>query len=127
MAWFVRRLALDAALAREFGYHHRIAELEAELGFERRRAEEAIARETYWRVRAEKFIDQIALRSGNIGEPTMTEVPPPPRDAAATAMAALSRTVINHNGKSEAPEPRMRVNAVDGALAMQEVSRALGI
>lgn len=68
---------------------------------ETRRADAAEARESYWRTRCEKFIDQVALRQGIIAEPSMREVPPPPQSAASTAFGALATTEINGQKKKK--------------------------
>ncbi len=63
---------------------------------------DAVAREVYWRTRAEKLMDQALARAGAISEPTMVErkVSKEP-SAAATMIAAMSITEI---GKPQEPE-----------------------
>lgn len=118
--WFTGR-AREAARLREMALDRELYHAQAVNEALTAQLEECRRRETYWRTRAEKFMDQIALRNGNISEPTMSEMPPGPPPAAAV-FGAFARTEINLD---KAGPDRLRVNAVDTALAAQLVSEAL--
>lgn len=67
----------------------------------------------YWRLRAERFLDQIGLRSGVIVEPTMTEPPPSVASHMDTIFGALGHSEI-HRDKDSAPGAATTAPTVTG-------------
>lgn len=78
----------------------------------------------YWKTRAEKFLDQIALRTGIISAPTMTESEPPTDSRTDTVFRALGRSEINHRdpaaGAASAAPTVTGVNAEDAMAAVTD-------
>lgn len=82
---------------------------------------------TYWKTRAEKFLDQIALRSGIISEPTMTPAGLPVESRQDTVFRALGVSEINADKGSGAGagSTAPTVTGVNAADAMAAVHEAL--
>jgi hypothetical protein len=84
---------------------------------------------TYWRVRCERFLDQIGASSGIICAPTMTEPAPAPEDDIRTVFAALGRSELRPSSDSERPAAAApqaaAVNGIDPAVAAAAVQDVL--
>lgn len=90
--------------------------------------EKADADAAYWKSRAERFLDQIGLKTGIINEPTMTEPPAPTVDKLEGVFAAMGISTINphKDPSSVAVATATRVEGVDPAAAQAAIDEALG-
>lgn len=90
--------------------------------------DKAEAEADYWKRRAERFLDQIGLKSGMISEPTMTEPPAPTVDKIEGIFAALGVSALTHDKdpSSLAVPTAPRVEGVDPAAAQAAIDDALG-
>lgn len=81
----------------------------------------------YWKTRAEKFLDQIGLRSGIISEPTMTPADSPVESRTDTVFRALGVAEINADKGSGpgAASTAPTVTGVNAKEAMAAVEDAL--
>jgi hypothetical protein len=99
--------------------------LQVELGLLKQARAKADADAAYWRERAERFLDQIALRQGIISEPTMTTAPEPVESQAQSVFAALGISEINHSpsgpGAATAAPLVTGVNAAAAQAAVDEI------
>lgn len=76
---------------------------------------------TYWRKRAELFIDQVGLRERIIASPTMTEPEPAPESPTDSVFNALGRSEIN----TQPPATATAVLGVDAQAATAAVKELL--
>jgi hypothetical protein len=82
----------------------------------------------YWRVRCERFMDQIGASSGIISAPTMTDPAPASTDDVRTVFAALGRSELT---ATESPAPVAATSApapvtgVDPAVAQRAIAEVL--
>lgn len=74
---------------------HEVIKLRLELALVRQAADKSDHDATYWRLRAERFIDQVGLRERIIAEPTMTDPPPPAADPMTTVFSSLGKSEIH--------------------------------
>jgi hypothetical protein len=78
---------------------------------------------TYWRQRAERFIDQVALRERIIATPTMTEPEPAPTSPMDSVFSALGQSEIRT--KPQPPAAGISVLGVDADAAHAAVEDVL--
>lgn len=106
---------------------HDLHRVDVELQLTRQARDKAEGDATYWRQRAERFLDQIALRAGMLSEPAMTEPPPNLLSQADTIFGALGQTAINQdNGPMASAAPAApRVTGVDVTAARELIDDTL--
>lgn len=75
----------------------------------------------YWKLRAEKFLDQIGLRAGIISEPTMTPAEPPLESRQDTVFRALGVSEINAD-KGSGPGAASTAPTVTGVNAQEAMA-----
>jgi hypothetical protein len=78
----------------------------------------------YWRTRAEKFIDQVALQSGTLSAPVMDPAPASQADDVRTVFSALGVSEINIT-TAEAARAAPAVRQVDSRAAAAAVADLL--
>lgn len=129
MRWWKRRRAaaerartiLEAMRHELQQARHEGEKLRIELALVKQARDRADHDAGYWRERAEKFIDQIGLKSAILVQPTMTPAPDTKPDSHIdTVFAALGTSEINthkdsHPGAARAAVPV--VTGVDAAVA----------
>lgn len=81
----------------------------------------------YWRVRAEKFIDQIGLRDRILATPTMTDEPPAPTTSMDSVFSALGVGEIHRDTTppASAAHAAPAVTGVDADAAHTAVAELL--
>lgn len=105
---------------------HAAVRYQIELDLTKQARATAEAQATYWRERAEKFLDQIALRQGIISEPTMTAAPEPTTSQAQSVFAALGIGEINSKDSGPgAAHAAPMLTGVDAAAAQAAVDAVL--
>lgn len=120
----LERAEIDAKVFqdRAHGLAHTVLREQARIGLLEQARDKAVADADYWRARAERFIDQIALKQGIICTPTMTEEPAPEPDKIGSVFSALGHAEINtQTGPAGAAGAAPKVVGVDEAEARQAV------
>jgi hypothetical protein len=80
---------------------------------------------TYWRERAERFLDQIAFKQGMIAQPTMTEPPGPPSHQLEQVFTAFGIGEIHKDHQPPADAARaapVTVTGVDPTAAAEALA-----
>lgn len=98
--WFGDELVVDAEKLKHLEQRsrllgHEVIRLRQELALVRQAADKSEHDATYWRLRAERFIDQVGLRERIIAEPTMTDPPLPAADPMTTVFSSLGKSEIH--------------------------------
>lgn len=130
--WWHRPTSVDRAAAEIAELRQHIQSLEHTLLNNRVRVElqqqaltKADADAKYWRERAERFIDQVGLKSGIIAMPTMTEPEPArPSTSMDSVFSALGASAINEK-ITQPPAAGIAVLGVDDAAAGAAVAELL--
>lgn len=136
-AWFGTRdteaagARVDELRRRSSLLGHEVIKLRLELALVRQALEKAEHDATYWRLRAEKFIDQVALRERIIAEPTMTEPPQPAADPMQTVFSSLGKSEIHQlkpppGGAAHAAPALIGVDATAAKAAIDELLAGIG-
>lgn len=105
---------------------HVVIRQQLELALVKQAREKADTDAAYWKTRAEKFLDQIGLKTGMIFAPTMTESEPPADSRQNTVFRALGVSEINADkgsgaGAASAAPTVTGVNAFDAMAAVHDV------
>lgn len=128
MTWWTRSaasvpdaLAVARADVRAAEQHAHRLEIAFELTLQAKTFHELDAK--YWRECAERFIDQIGLRTGIISAPTMTEQPAPPVDKVSTVFDALGISEISstHRRPAGSPAAVVGVDPVAAGAAVKDL------
>lgn len=106
---------------------HAVLRAQAERDLIRQAKEKAEHDAAYWRERAERFLDQIALKQGIISMPTMTEPEAPAVDKLEGLFSAIGVAAINsdHSPAPGAASAAPTVTGVDPAAAQAAIDDAL--
>lgn len=132
LSFFGHALVLERAQAELVELRRHVQALEHTLLNQRVRVElqhqaltKADADARYWRERAERFIDQVGLKSGIIAMPTMTEPEPaPPSTSMDSVFSALGTSEIHR--PTQPPATAVSVLGVDAMDARAAVDDLLG-